>query len=229
MAQSFSRSPFAVVLLFIGLVVASVATAGAETGSEGGAFEAATDSKPSEPPILNFGGLDGYYRVLAGEIGIAGVRCVRKCCCWPAIYVSSVVNLTDFGFDCRRVDLTSHALWWCDLYRRYICLPFVAANDVDVDSGNPLTERIRDVFYEIAVSCFAVNLQSVRRDRGARLFSLAHLAFHLVTVMLRCLRSKAPPTRMAAESYSPKFHFRWTLVSGTKSISPNSWSCKRNG
>lgn len=26
------------------------------------------------PPILNFGSLDGYYRVLAGEIGIAGVR-----------------------------------------------------------------------------------------------------------------------------------------------------------
>ena len=51
---------------------AESATASVAADNEAGQNAAAVTHEM--PPILNFGSLDGYYRVLAGEIGIAGVR-----------------------------------------------------------------------------------------------------------------------------------------------------------
>ena len=55
----------------------SVCAGGEFCGQESDPSSTASDN--DLPPILNFGSLDGYYRVLAGEIGIVGVRYVQWC------------------------------------------------------------------------------------------------------------------------------------------------------
>ena len=65
---SFAALSFAVLLLSLGGRYGANATASDDEASEGLA------TVHDVPPILNFGSLDGYYRVLAGEIGISRVR-----------------------------------------------------------------------------------------------------------------------------------------------------------
>ncbi len=64
-------APLVLSLLWVVLTAPTVAD---DIADDGAAPVATTHETP---PILNFGSLDGYYRVLGGEIGIAGVRCVR--------------------------------------------------------------------------------------------------------------------------------------------------------
>eukprot|EP00750_Incisomonas_marina_P000737 INCI1051.3.p1 GENE.INCI1051.3~~INCI1051.3.p1 ORF type:complete len:172 (-),score=42.81 INCI1051.3:494-1009(-) len=70
---------------------AESATASVAADNEAGQNAAAVTHEM--PPILNFGSLDGYYRVLAGEIGIAGVR--RYVC---LAFVSTDDEETHSGF-----------------------------------------------------------------------------------------------------------------------------------